>query len=217
MSPALLRLVWLGSALFGVLFGVAYLARPVTAVRTIVKTLAVALLAVAAYFAGAPPLLSLGLALSAMGDAFLAGDPKRWLPAGMIAFLVAHLAYINFFNEIGGAAQYLAEPWRILPALAVTGGAVYLMRWLWPHIGPLRYAVGIYAAAIVLMVLAAFTLDLSYWPAILGAAAFMGSDAILSVRLFKNPDQWGSLGGNAVWWLYYGGQALIAYAFLRPF
>jgi uncharacterized membrane protein YhhN len=67
------------------------------------------------------------------------------------------------------------------------------------------------------MVLAAFTLDLSYWPAILGAAAFMGSDAILSVRLFKNPDQWGSLGDNAVWWLYYGGQALIAYAFLRPF
>jgi uncharacterized membrane protein YhhN len=46
-----------------------------------------------------------------------------------------------------------------------------------------------------------------------GAAAFFLSDAILSAELFKNRrSPWTS---QAVWWLYYGAQAAITWAYLR--
>jgi len=195
-------------------FGTALTGREPSIPRTVLKTLAVGALAVLAWRTHHAWPLVAGLALSAVGDAFLAGDAKRWLPAGLGAFLLAHLAYIWFFLHNGGGLGVLgSEPWRGAgAAVAVIAGGL-MLAWLWRSIGPLRPAVAAYAAALAGMVVMALTLPLQLWPAMPGAVLFMCSDALLSAELFKGLRRRWS--GPAVWATYYGAQALIIYAFLR--
>jgi uncharacterized membrane protein YhhN len=92
-----------------------------------------------------------------------------------------------------------------------------MLAWLWAWLGPMRAAVTLYVIAIAVMVGSSFLLPAIYWPAMVGAVAFMASDAILAGGLFREAKLLGSqrLTGWAVWFLYYGGQAGIAWAFLR--
>jgi uncharacterized membrane protein YhhN len=204
---------WGVAAACGLLYGLVLVQRPPSAVRTIVKTTATAALAVLAYWKGGGPLLALGLALCAIGDAFLAGDPKRWLPFGLAAFLAGHIVYVLLFWRERGAvdATFLA-----LAPLILAAAAVMLWR-LWPSLGALRPAVIAYVAAIVAMVTLSLLLPRVRWPATAGALAFMASDAILSFQLFRQARLFGStrLTLWAVWFLYFGGQALIAWGMLR--
>jgi uncharacterized membrane protein YhhN len=202
------------SAAAGAVYGVWLVRRPPGVWRTLVKTAAVGALAVVAYVAGAPLPLTAALVLSAIGDGFLAGDPERWLPAGLSAFLLAHLAYIGLFvHDGGGRAALIAEPVRTLGVAAAFAVGVTVLSWLWRSLGALRGAVCLYVIALTVMAGASFTLPYRLWPAMLGAAAFVASDGLLSAELFKNfKAPWAS---HAVWWLYYAAQALITWAYLR--
>jgi uncharacterized membrane protein YhhN len=195
-------------------YGAWFVAQPVSAPRTLVKTAAVGLLAVLAYVEGAPLALTIALVLGAAGDAFLAGDPARWLPAGLGAFLLAHLIYVGLFvHDGGGRAALVAEPLRDLGVAAAFAAGVTLTAWLWRSLGPMRLPVLLYAIAVSAMTAAAFTLPRRLWPAMVGAALFTASDTLLSAELFK-----GLRAGwtpHAVWALYYAAQALIVWAYLR--
>ena len=196
-------------------YGLALSSRPPGVVRMLIKTAAVGLLAVIALLAGTPWMLVAALAFSALGDAFMA-DPERFLPAGLTSFLVAHLLYTPLFLSFGDVAA-LAEPLRAAGVGATVLLALALLRWLWPELGKLRPAVIAYVVAITAMVSTSFLLPAAMWPAMVGAVAFMASDAILAGELFRKAKLFGSqrLTGWAVWFLYYGGQALIAYAILE--
>jgi uncharacterized membrane protein YhhN len=185
--------------------------------RTAVKTAAVAALAGVAFFAGAPLLLVLALGFSALGDAFLAGDAKTWLKPGMAAFFVAHILYVPLFLGIGsGLAEFSYLGWRLVAALAVLAVAGLLLRWLWASLGAMRWMVAVYVLAIVAMVATSFTLPAGFWLCMAGAVAFMASDSILAVQLFKDPTVFGRprLAGLAIWFLYWGGQTAIAWPFV---
>jgi uncharacterized membrane protein YhhN len=197
-------------------YGFGFLQRPPSALRTLAKTAAVGALAAAAWLSGQGWLLAIGLTLSALGDAFLAGDPKRWLPLGLVSFLLAHAAYIVLFIHAGGGvAMVRAEPIRFAGVMAATAGAVFVLRLTLPSLGPLLGPVIVYMLAILGMVFAAIALPLDRWSAILGAFAFCASDGILAVRLFRYEGRPNLRADLAVWWLYYGAQAGIAWAFLR--
>ncbi len=187
--------------------------------RTVVKTIAVGALAVMAFLSDAPWLLAAGLLLCAVGDAFLAGDPKRWLPLGLAAFLVGHILLIFLFQETRDHSLEMTHL-QIAGAVGLGVATVAMLAWLWRSLGPMRAAVILYAIVIAVMVGTSFLLPLFYWPAMVGAVLFMSSDAILAAGLFREAALFGSqrLSRWAVWFLYYGGQALIAWAFLRhPF
>lgn len=210
MTPE--TLLWAIAAGSALAYGLVLVHQPVSVLRTIVKTSAVAALAVLAYLDGGSVLLALALAFCALGDTFLAGDPKRWLPAGLGAFLVGHLVYIPLFLEREGA-----PPAWFWPAAAGVGAVAGLMlRSLWGSLGKLRIPVTVYVLAIVGMVVTSLLLPQSAWPATAGALAFMASDAILSFDLFKNAKLFGSprLSAWAVWFLYWGGQAAICWGML---
>lgn len=207
------------SVLAALIYGLGLTGRPVSMVRTTVKVAAVGAIAIIAFLSGTPWLLAAGLLLCAAGDAFLAGDPKRWLPAGLGVFLLGHILYIFLFQEMRDPALEMTAP-QIAGAVAVGVAALAMLAWLWTALGPMRAAVTLYVIAIAVMVGSSFLLPLVYWPAMAGAAAFMASDAILAGDLFREAKLFGSqrLTGWAVWFLYYGGQAAIAWAFLRqPF
>lgn len=94
--------------------------------------------------------------------------------------------------------------------------AAMLVR-LWRSLGALKPAVVLYVLAIVAMVSTSLLLPRLRWPATVGALAFMASDAVLSFDLFKGARLAGSprLTAWAVWFLYFGGQVMIAWGMLR--
>ncbi|WP_297507302.1 lysoplasmalogenase [uncultured Caulobacter sp.] len=204
--------LWAVAAGSALAYGLIFVARPVGFARTLVKTGSVAALSALAYLDGGSELLAVALAFCALGDAFLAGDPKRWLPFGLGAFLVGHLVYIPLFLERSGA-----PPTWFWPAAAGVGATAALMlRALWGALGKLKIPVAVYVLAIVGMVLASLLLPARAWPTTAGALGFMASDAILSFELFKGAKLLGSprLTSLAVWGLYWGGQAGICWGML---
>jgi len=213
VSPAVAPYLAL-SITAALIYGLSLQFRPSSALRTAVKTLAVGALAVLAFRSDAPLPLTAALVLSAVGDAFLAGDPKRWLPAGLSAFLAAHVVYVVFFLEIGGLSVLAAPSWRWLGGAGALALGAGLVSWLWKDLGALRPAVVAYALAISAMVGAAFSLPATRIFAIVGAIGFMLSDGVLSWRLFRWGERPAVLADHLVWWLYFGGQLLIATAFL---
>lgn len=204
------------SVLAGLAYGLVLTGREPSFIRTVIKTAAVGALAVLAFLSGTSWLLAAGLLFCAAGDAFLAGDPRRWLTPGLISFLVGHVLYIFLFQQMRDPALD-ASVTALCGIVAVAVAAVAMLAWLWKALGPMRAAVILYVIAIAVMVASSFLLPGFYWPAMAGAVAFMASDAILSIDLFRQEKLFGSarLTGWAVWFLYYGGQALIAWGFLR--
>lgn len=182
--------------------------------RSVVKTLAVALLAVLAFVQQAPLLLIGALALSAAGDAFLSRPGERAFAAGLASFLAAHVLYIVLFATGGGGISALSLP-RIALAIAMLLAVVPIAWRLLPNIeADLKVPVLVYVAAILVMGLAALTVNS---PAVIaGAVLFMVSDSILAWEKFLLPA--GSAASApmryAVWVTYYAAQLLITLGFL---
>jgi uncharacterized membrane protein YhhN len=137
------------------------------------------------------------LALSAAGDLCLLGRRQAVFLAGVGAFLLAHLAYAAAFAP-------RSHPWPAAAAGLVVLG-VLVVRWLWPHLGPLRLPVIAYAAAITAMLVLA--LGVGDPRVRLGAALFYLSDLTVARDRFVAPGRWNALLGLP---LYYAAQLLLA-------
>lgn len=192
-----------------------YLANlPPSLVRSVVKTLAVALLAVLAFVQKGPLLLVGALALSAAGDAFLSRQGDRAFPSGLASFLAAHVLYILLFASSGGGFETLLSP-RAGLAVAMLVAVLFIVRPLLPSVdADLKVPVSVYVAAISAMGLAALTLD--NWAIIAGAILFMISDTILAWEKFLLPAGAPASAPmrHAVWVTYYAAQLLITLGFL---
>lgn len=204
------------SALSSLGYGLIMAGRAPSLQRTVVKIAAVGALAVMAFLSDAPWLLAASLLLCTVGDGFLAGDPKRWLPAGLACFLLGHVLLIFLFQETRDPGLDMSPP-QVAGAIAVAAAAIAMLAWLWRALGPMRAAVTLYVAVIAVMVGTSFLLPGDDWPAMPGAVLFMVSDAILAGSLFRGAQLAGSrrLTAWAVWFSYYAAQALITWAFLR--
>jgi len=140
-----------------------------------------------------------GLLLSVAGDALLLSHGRPAFLAGLVAFLLAHVAYALAFAQ---RAAYLA--WPALPLAAVLA---LVLRWLWPHLGGLRGPVVAYCLVISAMVWLALGVDgpLVRW----GAVLFYLSDLAVARDRFVRPAFANRLLGLP---LYYGAQVLLALA-----
>tara|TARA_R110001606_G_scaffold313588_1_gene460216 strand:- start:50 stop:697 length:648 start_codon:yes stop_codon:yes gene_type:complete len=202
-----------GALALGALYGAGFCYREKGVAGLVVKTTSTALLALWAYLAGGPLLLVAALGLSSLGDLFLALKGEAWLKPGMAAFFLAHVAYVALFWSLGAEERTLL----VLAAqiVLVLAGAAFI-RWLVPWLGEMRNPVIIYAGVILMMGAAALNLQPALWPVTLGALMFIASDVILSLQLFTKPADApaGMLSSLAVWFLYFGGQVLIAWGLL---
>ena len=210
MSPALM-----GSLALSAYYGLFLCNRSPSLVRVVIKTGATALLTLWAWLAGGPSLLVAALALSTLGDAFLGASEERYLLPGMAAFFAAHAAYIVMF---WGVAAPTHAPLLLALQIALAAATALFVRSLVPWIDkPMRIPVILYSAIILAMGIAALRLRPDLWLAGAGALAFMTSDLILSFELFRlKPDSPArKITSRFIWSLYYGGQALIAYAFIQ--
>jgi len=155
--------------------------------------------------------LLLALTASLAGD-FLLMFEGQFLP-GLVAFLLAHLAYIACFRQ--------GVPWlpnqRALWAVGAVGLGMYALLWAGGLPVDLRLPVAVYVCAIGLMASQAIGRSkvMGDGPSRLvavGAACFMASDALLAINRFVTP-----LPEPAFWVLtsYYAAQCLMVMGLLR--
>ena len=160
----------------------------------------------AADSAAVRPWLVAGLAASLAGDVLLLA-PGRFI-AGLVAFLVAHLAYLVAFAQLPGSV-----PWFVV-GVVLAGVVVATVGWAMlaaaRQLG-LGAPVAVYLVAICGMAIAATRTGLP--TAILGAWLFVASDAMLAWGRFRAPSA-GSPRGSAglrvaVMVTYHVGQVLL--------
>lgn len=183
--------------------------------RVVLKVAATALLTLWAYQAGAPLLIVAALGFSTLGDGFLGASEEKFLLPGMAAFFIAHAAYIPLFWEHAAESRDIII---LLVQLAVTISGALFLRSMMPWIEKgMRLPVMAYTIIILVMANGALRLDPALWLATAGALAFAASDTILSLELFRlKPDAPSRpYTARAVWFLYYGGQAAIAWSFIH--
>ena len=160
-------------------YGTAFTVMPVGFLRSLSKTLAVALLALVSYVQGSPILLTGALALGSMGDYFLSRQGDKAFLCGLGAFAVAHILYIFLLVDLGGFVA-LGEPL----AVALLALAVGMATMLFFKAGNLKYPVVFYVAIIATMGLAALGLPETRSVALVAAVLFIISDTVLAFELF---------------------------------
>ncbi len=174
--------------------------------RTLIKTIPLCAFALAGIVASAPWLLVAGLALSAVGDFMLSRDGEPSFLIGLVAFAVAHLAYIANFSLAAGLWPWQALFIATIPALILLAIVVSTETWLAPHAGDMRWPIRGYALVIGLMGWSALLEPLGLGT--LGAALFIASDLLLAIDLFRlKPDAPArKLTSYPLWALYIAGQ-----------
>lgn len=127
----------------------------------------------------------LGLLLSLIGDIALLWPKEGFLP-GLVAFLLAHLAYLVAFTRVAGFAS---RPAAFVVYALVAGGILWQ---LWPGVpGGLRIPVIAYVACLAAMAAQAAVVWRRGAPRgavlALGGALFVASDALLATNKFAAP------------------------------
>jgi uncharacterized membrane protein YhhN len=123
-----------------------------------------------------------GLCLSLAGDVLLVLPQERFLP-GLVAFLLAHCAYLAAFTL---SAPTSGSKQALVPFVVVLVGAGRL---LWGHLGAMRVPVLVYAVVIVAMAWRAWVRCFAFggWEplaAAMGALLFVASDLALAYSRF---------------------------------
>lgn len=149
-------------------------------------------------------IILMGLAFSWCGDVFLISKRRKWFFAGLLSFLLAHVAYIVGFFVRGVEMTYFVG---VLPGLAVAGYLVF--KWIEPKLDGLEKPVVLYMMVISAMVAAALgNLDNLAGPGLVaGAVLFYLSDLFVARERFVESSFINKAIGLS---MYYAGQLLIA-------
>ncbi|RYY55479.1 MAG: lysoplasmalogenase [Chitinophagaceae bacterium] len=129
------------------------------------------------------------LFFSWLGDIFLLFEGKTlFFMFGLSSFLVAHVFYLIFFNEIIRHRSIKRQAIWLLPVLAYY---FFLMWLLGSGPGPLVWPVRLYGHVICLMLFNAIRIPGTggkhAWQMLAGALLFVLSDSILAIDRFHQP------------------------------
>jgi len=146
-----------------------------------------------------------GLAFSWFGDMFLLGAGEALFLAGLVSFLLAHIAYVIAFAFHG-----LNDKWSFAAVLPIAAISIGVSMWLTPQLpAAMVLPVRTYTIVISLMVITAFGARGAGGPTLIpvGAVLFYLSDISVATLQFTDPEF-----PNYVWGLpfYYTGQLLLA-------
>ena len=192
-------MIWLAAG-FATIYWLRFVEKPPIWAGSIAKTASTALLALAGAIAGAPGLITAGLAFGAAGDFALSRPGHRAFLVGMAAFAAGHLAYVAQMWTPAGMEQIWPTGLLMLTLAASTEF------WLIPRTEGLRWPVRAYVLVIIAMALAALTLSAGDNITRIGADLFILSDLLLAIHIFVKPSRWLAM---ALWPAYWLGQYLI--------
>lgn len=144
------------------------------------------------------------LGLSWIGDLLLTFSSRQAFLGGLVAFLLGHVAYSVAFGSLG-----VNPVVGVIAAVVIAGIAIFVWRWLAPHVGDMTAPVIAYVVVISVMVVLAFGTfgNGATWLIPVGATLFFASDLFVARNQFVAP---GIV--NRVWGLplYFLAQVLLA-------
>jgi uncharacterized membrane protein YhhN len=149
-----------------------------------------------------------GLVLGAIGDVCLLGQAKQYFIAGLVSFLLGHVAYVVAFSGL---------PISLTPALiaaaVITPLLALIARWVFPHAPDMRVPIGIYMLVIAAMCVVAIGAGAAGapWMIPVGALMFTASDIAVVRDRFVAPGFMNRLWGLP---LYYAAQLIIAWSIM---
>lgn len=147
-----------------------------------------------------------GLLLGAVGDVCLLGATKKAFMAGLVTFLLGHVAYVLAFGSLE-----IRAPQAFLAAVAMVTVMALIARWVFPHAPDMRVPIGVYMLVIAAMVVTAVGAGAAGAPWMIpaGAVLFTVSDVAVVRQRFVKPEL-----ANRLWGLpmYYAAQLLIAWS-----
>ena len=152
-------------------------------------------------------LIVVALALSWVGDALLLSHTQWMFLGGLVAFLLAHVAYTAAFWLIGPPLGVF-----LLIVLGFSIPLVLIVRWLWPHLsGFYRLPVSAYIGVIAIMgsMACASAYRTGVWALAVGAVGFAASDVAVAREQFVTKSIVNKLWGLP---LYYAAQLLLAWS-----
>ncbi len=177
--------------------------------KTIVKTIALGVIAFWAFVTQASLLLALALTTSSAGDAALAVPGEHRFLVGLCSFAIAHVFYILLFSRKVEGFNFNTF---IMSGITFSVLALSTGWWLLPYTGDLMIPVAIYIILIATM--GGMAAQVGGW-VMVGALAFILSDILLAIQLFRlaelSPLQLPV--SVLLWALYYCGQMLIFLSF----
>jgi uncharacterized membrane protein YhhN len=113
-----------------------------------------------------------------LGDLFLLSREQKWFLAGLVSFLLAHIAFTVAFYQRGVATEGL-----LFPSMVIIFTSLLVSYWLVPKVNTeMKIPVIAYIAAIIVMVISAFGTHLHQADSAIPLAAciFMASDLLVA-------------------------------------
>jgi uncharacterized membrane protein YhhN len=139
------------------------------------------------------------LIFSWFGDIILlfSDRDERYFIAGLVAFLLSHLAYILLFNKQIKLKNTKSKAVFWIGVTSIIAYLIIMMGMLLPTLDDLIIPVFVYALVISTMLLFAFKGFLIWdtpanWFILIGAIVFVSSDSILAFNKFYQPVAWSS-------------------------
>ena len=152
----------------------------------------------------------LALVFSWLGDVLLMFEARNniFFIFGLVAFLIAHIFYLLFYENILKLENLKKNYWLFIPVLIYYVALIYLLS---PHLGEMKLPVRVYGVVISYMLIQAFQVARIKNRAasammITGAILFIASDSILAMNKFYQPFE---LAGIAIMITYGMAQLLI--------
>jgi len=147
-----------------------------------------------------------GLVLGAVGDVCLLGQAKVYFIAGLVSFLLGHVAYVAAFGSLP-----IAAPQALVAAVAMVVTMAFVARWVFPHAPDMRVPIGVYMLVIATMCVVAIGAGAAGapWMIPVGAVMFTASDISVVRDRFVAPGFVNRLWGLP---LYYAAQLIIAWS-----
>ena len=149
-----------------------------------------------------------GLVLGAIGDVCLLGKAKGAFMAGLVSFLLGHVAYVLAFAALPISTTHAAITAAVMAAIMVA-----IARWVFPHAPDMRVPIGIYMLVIAVMCVVAIGAGGAGapWMIPVGAVMFTASDIAVVRDRFVSPGFVNRLWGLP---LYYAAQLIIAWSIM---
>jgi len=149
-----------------------------------------------------------GLVLGAIGDVCLLGQAKKYFIAGLVSFLLGHVAYVVAFSGLP-----ISPTPALIAAAVITPLMAVIARWVFPHAPGMRVPIGIYMLVIAAMCVVAIGAGAAGapWMIPVGALMFTASDiAVVRDRFVASGFM------NRLWGLplYYAAQLIIAWSIM---
>lgn len=149
-----------------------------------------------------------GLILGAFGDVCLLGGGKKSFIAGLVSFLLGHVAYVVAFASLPISTSH-----ALIAAIVMAVVMALIARWVFPHAPDMRVPIGIYMLVIAAMCVVAVGAGAAGapWMIPVGALMFTVSDIAVVRDRFVN-----TAFVNRLWGLplYYAAQLLIAWSIM---